>query len=170
MAVFGALNSPFTMGTRVRTWNASNLLMLYGTTIITGLAEDTFLSIRPTEDRFREVKGTMLETNRIYSGVRSFDISFTLKQTSPSNADLSYIANSDELANSGGLWLAIRDLSGISSSPSLSGLSQQLTATTFFASYAYIVSMPEQEFGRKMSNREWKLRTTNNAFAFAGSN
>jgi hypothetical protein len=141
-------------GKRVRTWNTASLRMIYGSTIVTGFAENSILTVTPTADAFSEVIGTMLEHDRIFSGIRSFDITFSLKQTSSANADFSLYLNTDLFANSGALPLVVKDLSGL---------------TTFISTQAYIVSCPSQEFRRSMSSREWKLRTLN-GYALVGGN
>lgn len=114
--------------------------------IVTGFAEGTFVSIEPVEDRITPVYGAKGEAYRAMSGVRAFNVTITLSQTSHSNDVLTYLLDNDRETLDGTFTVTVKDSSG---------------TTLLTDRCSYIGTEPSQSFsgGGSIESREWTIHT-----------
>lgn len=127
----------------VRTYDAKRVVIVIGSHLVKGYAEDTFVSIEPSGDGTQAVSGADGEVGRSLSNNPLSRVTLTLQQTSESNDFLSTLLRMDRASGGGGIVpLVVQDLRGTS---------------LFSASQAWIVNKPTQEFGSTIGQREWLL-------------
>lgn len=130
----------------LRQYDPKSVLIVLGAIPVSGFADGTFCAIEFREDAFMLQIGADGEGARSRSNDRSASITFTLQQTSQSNALLSALHVTD-IASPGGAGcvpLLVKDALGNS---------------IFAAEKAWIVKMPVSEYGREAGTREWKIET-----------
>ena len=128
---------------RVGTYDPKGIVITIGSNLITGYAEDTFVSVEPSGDGTAAVAGADGEVARSLSHNPLHRLTLTLQQTSMSNDVLSDLLALDRASGGGGVVpVQIRDLRG---------------NTVFAASQAWVVQAPAMEFGSEVSEREWEL-------------
>ena len=76
---------------------------------LTGFAEGTFVNVEKNEDKYTMVSGGQEETTRVVHGNNQGTLTITLKHTSPSNAVLGKIANSDKIVS---VWVSDQNTDG----------------------------------------------------------
>ncbi len=130
----------------LKTYDASEVALVFAGNIIDGFADGTFVSVDQNEDSFSLVVGSDGEGARSKNNNRSGTITFTLLQTSESNGFLAAQHNLDILsANGDGIGaLIVKDGSGNS---------------LYTADLAWVRKPPTAEFGREVVSREWVLET-----------
>jgi hypothetical protein len=137
----------------VRTYDPKRIIITIGSHVVSGYAEDTFISIEETGDGVSAMAGADGEVGRSVSNNPLHDITLTVMATSPTNDYLSRLRQRDRASGGAGVVpFTLRDLNG---------------TTLFVASQAWVVKMPTQEYGATLGEREWALQgvvTTN----FAG--
>jgi hypothetical protein len=128
---------------QVRTYDPKRIVITIGSHNVTGLAEDTFLSVEQTGDGTQSQAGADGEVARSISHNPLHRVTLTLQQTSLSNDFLSDLLKSDRASGGGGIVpLQINDLRG---------------SSLFAASQAWVVKWPNIENGAEVSEREWLL-------------
>ncbi len=138
----------------VKTYDSSQVIITFGPHIITGYAEDTFISVEEMGDGISSVVGANGEKARSMSQNRSLQITLTLLQTSKSNDVLSAAAEFDRASHGqGALPMAITDLTG---------------RTLIADPSSWVVKKPNSEFGATVGTREWTLETSNDAIYHIG--
>lgn len=113
--------------------------------VVSGVAEDTFITISRETPATQLVVGGDMSAMRIRRRNRSSTITITLMQGSNSNDVFSQILKNDEDAMNND-WLfhvTIKDGSGRS---------------VFFSPQAYIANMPDISFGTEGDNRDWVIQ------------
>ena len=128
----------------VKTYNCREVIMTFGTHIISGFAEDSFITIDPAGEGTTAVCGCDGEHSRSMDPNRSANIKISLNQTSDSNKYLNKILKLDSETGLGILPLMITDLRG--------GLLAH-------AEQAYIKKRPSTVYGKATQNREWEFGT-----------
>lgn len=134
----------------VRTLDPKKVIVTFGQLALSGWMDGTYLTVTPSGPGFEKLKGADGGVDRVNKNSNDYTITFVLKQTSPINAQLSTIYNSDKLNNLGKFPLTIKDNSG---------------TTKFFAQQAWISADPTAENSDVISPREWTIETgiaTNN--------
>lgn len=140
---------------QVRTYDPKRVNIILGSHIVSGLAEDTFISIEPNGDGTQSTAGADGEVARSLSHNPLNRVTLTLQQTSLSNDALSELLRLDRASGGAGVFpLQIRDLRG---------------TTVFAASQAWVVQKPTVEFGSEVSEREWAIDCVETN-AFIGGN
>lgn len=124
----------------LRTYDPKKVTVVIGGVPMSGFADGTFLSIIRSEDAFTKVTGADGDTSRAKSNNRDGEATLTLLQTSPSNDILTGFAQLDERENGGVVSFTVKDLSGRS---------------TFVSAFAWIRKLPDSEYGKEISDREW---------------
>jgi len=138
----------------VKTYDSSQVIITFGPHIITGDAEDTFISVEEMGDGISSVVGANGEKARSMSQNRSLQVTLTLLQTSKSNDVLSAAAEFDRASHGqGALPMAITDLTG---------------RTLIADASSWVVKKPNSEFGATVGTREWTLETSNAAIYHVG--
>ena len=124
----------------VKTYDPKGVVATVGGIPISGYADGTFINISRQNDAYSSVAGADGEVSRAKSNDKRGELTLTLLQTSLSNDVLSGIAQLDERSNSGVVPIMVKDISGL---------------TTFFSGSGWIRKVPDSEFGKEISNREW---------------
>lgn len=128
---------------QVRTYDPKSIVITIGSHIVTGYAEDTFVSIEPSGDGTASTAGADGEVARSLSHNPLHRITLTVQQTSPTNDYLSELLARDRASGGGGVVpFNLRDLRG---------------STQAAASQAWVVNNPTLEFSGTVSDREWVL-------------
>lgn len=120
---------------------------IFGTHIISGTAEGTFVSYERSVDRSTLVVGSDLFATRVLRRNKSGTVTLTLMQASTSNDVLSMIALRDEESHDNRYLFSvtINDLSGRS---------------VFFAPEAFIGNDPSVSYSEGSENRDWTITVT----------
>lgn len=128
---------------QVRTYDPKRIVITIGANLISGFAEDTFVSIEPSGDGTQAVAGADGEVARSLSHNPLHRLTLTLQQTSMSNDALSNLLALDRASGGSGVVpIQVRDLRG---------------NTVFAASQGWVVQAPTIEFGSEVAEREWEL-------------
>ena len=129
---------------------------IFGSHVISGTAEGTFISYERSVDRATLVVGSDLSAARVLRRNKSGTVTLTLMQSAESNDVLSMIAQRDEEAhdNSYLFSLTIKDLSGRS---------------VFFAPDAFIGNDPSDSYGDTLGTRDWAITVTGVERHFGGN-
>jgi hypothetical protein len=130
------------MAAGVYTYASDEVQIIVGGVPMSGLADGTFVSISRDEQAFTKVTGADGSTSRSKSANRAGSITITLKQTSPANDVLSGFMIADEQSNNGVVPVMVKDTGG---------------RTLHYASAAWVQQMPDQDFSKEISNREWVM-------------
>lgn len=138
----------------VKTYSPKDVSVIVAGTIISGFAEDTFVSIERDSDAFTKVVGADGEVSRTASADLSGTITITLLATSASNDILSALAIADQLTLSGEFPVLIKDEFGnsIHTAPS-----------------AWIMKQAAKEYGAEIGETEWVLQCSE-LIEFVGGN
>lgn len=138
----------------VRNYSPAEVKMTFGTAIVSGFADGTFIKAVRAGDAFEKKRGADGSIERINKHIFDFEVELVLKRTSPFNAVLSGMLADDQLTGLGILPLSIKDGSGES---------------LFFAPQAWIKKDGDMEFSDSLGNITWKF-DTGPATAFHGGN
>lgn len=128
----------------VRTFDPKLVVITFGALSISGYAEGTFVSVNRSGDAFAKSKGAGGDIERVNRNQGDFEVTVTLQQTSPTNAELSAILAADQASNAGVWPLTIKDMLG---------------QTLFFSPQAWIRKDPEWEDGDELNSRAWVFDT-----------
>lgn len=129
---------------KIKTYNPKEVIASYGSHIITGYADDTFITIEPNGDGITKKVGCDGEIVRAVSPDNTYKVKFTLLQTSDSNSYLSRSVDRDRETGDGLEPLLIKDLKG--------GL-------LFSTEAAWPIKKAPVTRGKESNNREWELDT-----------
>lgn len=113
--------------------------------VVSGFAEDTFVSIERNSETYEMYTGADDTNTRIYKPNTSCAVTISLQQTSNSNDVLSALYEIDRASrNSDNLFsITVKDNSGRS---------------LFSASQAFISVTPNSEYGTSMNTRDWVVQ------------
>lgn len=138
----------------VQTYDPRSILMTVGGFPVTGLDDGVFLKVAMNDDAFSLKVGAGGEAARARSNNNSAEITFTLLQTSLCNDLFSGLYNAGRLVpgRTDIVPLLIKDLLG---------------TTLFSAATCWIKKLPDAEFGKEISSREWVLET-DDVFSIVG--
>ncbi|WP_241083109.1 phage structural protein [Achromobacter xylosoxidans] len=129
----------------VKSYAPSRVKIVMGAIALSGLAEDTFVTVAEIGEGITSVAGVDGEVARAMSRDTRLRITVTLLQTSASNALLSALHQADKVTDGdGAVPVAVTDLRGKSLHASDS---------------AWIVKSPEAGYGAKVGTREWVIET-----------
>lgn len=123
-------------------YDASQVIVTFGGSIISGYADGTFVTVEFDEQQYNKVTGADGLTQRSKTGNYAGSVTITLMNGSASNDVLSVAWNTDRVSNSGKGALLVKDLSG---------------RTLWQAKNAWVRQMPSQGFGKDAENREWVM-------------
>jgi hypothetical protein len=129
---------------KITTYNPKKVSVSLGSHIVTGYADDSFITIDPNGDGVTKKVGCDGEIVRSISPDDTFVIKLTVLQTSPTNSWLQNMHAAD-IANGSGMFpILVKDLSG---------------STVFKAAQAWPAKPASRGFGKEANNREWELHT-----------
>jgi hypothetical protein len=129
---------------KVKTYNPQEVTVALGNHIVTGFADDSFISIDPTGDRITKKVGCDGEIVRSVSPDKTYTVKLSLLQTSESNRFLQNKHEQDMTTGDGTYPILIKDLKG--------GL-------VFSSESAWAKGPASRGFGKEAGNREWELHT-----------
>lgn len=132
------------MGKKVKTYNPKQVLIACGNHIVTGYADDSFVSIEPASDGTTKKTGCDGEIVRSINPDRSSTVKITLLQTSDSNSYFQEQYNRDQQSGDAIFPIMVQDLMG--------GL-------LFSADEAWVPKPSTRVFGKEGQNREWEIHT-----------
>lgn len=136
-----------------KTYDAKAVALIVGGHIVEGFADGTFVVAERNNDSYSRVGGADGEQTRARSNDKSGRFTFTLLQSSTSNAVLQGFQLADEANNAGQVPVMVKDGNG----------SELVTAAA-----AWIVKPANAEHAKEVSNREWVLETGNIDFFGGG--
>jgi hypothetical protein len=129
----------------VKTYAPNRVKIVMGAIALSGLAEDTFVTVSEIGEGISSVAGVDGEVARSMSRDSRLRITVTLVQTSTSNALLSALHQADKTTDGdGAVPVAVTDLRGKSLHASDS---------------AWIVKTPDAGYAAKVGTREWVIET-----------
>ncbi|MDQ6212366.1 phage structural protein [Achromobacter insolitus] len=129
----------------VNTYAPGQVKIVMGAVALSGLAEDTFVTVAEIGEGISSVAGVDGEVARAMSRDSRLRITVTLLQTSASNDLLTAMHQADKATDgNGAVPVAITDLRG-----------RSLHA----ADSAWIVKTPDAGYAAKVGNREWVIET-----------
>ncbi len=123
-------------------YDPEKVVITWGTALISGFAEGTFLEATRDEDAFFKKIGADGEVSRTRNKNKGGSVTITLLQTSASNDILSAAQVADELTGLGVFPLMIKDLLG---------------TTLLVAPNAWVKKRADAEFAKEQTDREWIL-------------
>lgn len=128
----------------VKTYNAADVSIIFGTRQLTGLAEGSFVVVTRDEQTFTKKVGADGEVTRSKTNNKAGSVVLTLDQSSDSNDFLSESHNIDENTGLGIKPLNIVDGSG---------------TTVVFAREAWVQKPADMDKGRDSGENAWTLDT-----------
>lgn len=126
----------------MRTYNSKKVTIALGSHIVSGYAEDTFVSIEETGDGVTSVAGADGEVARSVSPDPRYTVKISLLQNSSSNDFLLGKLKQDKKNGNGTFPMLIKDLSD---------------GTIFSADVSWAVKSAPFTRGKTVANREWEL-------------
>lgn len=129
---------------RIAQYDPKKVLVIIGGAIMSGFSDGGLVTVARNEDAWTLQVGTDGEGTRSKTNNKSGRITVPLMQSSPSNDVLSALAIADELSNGGVVPILIKDSNG---------------TTVCGAKAAWIVKIPDAEYGREAGPREWILES-----------
>lgn len=128
----------------VKTYNSKEVVMAVGPHIVSGYADDSFVTIEESGEGTTKVVGCDGEVARSIDPDNTYKVKFSVLQTSDSNKYFQQLLNLDQKTGNGIVPIIIKDLRG--------GL-------LFQADQAWPVKAPSRVFGKGNQNREWEFDT-----------
>ena len=132
------------MADAIKTYNPKEVVVACGTHIVSGYADDSFISIEPNGDGITKKVGCDGEIARSISPDNTYKVKITLLQNSDSNSFFSNIADYDRATGNGLFPVLIKDLRG--------GL-------LFATEAAWVIKKSPATRGKETNNREWEIDT-----------
>lgn len=132
------------MGGKINTYNPKQIVISVGTQIITGFADDSFVTIEASGEGITKKVGCDGEIVRAISPDNTYKVKLSLLQTSECNSYLSQLVDYDRETGEGLVPVTIKDLKG--------GL-------VFSTEAAWVIKKSSVTRGKADNNREWELDT-----------
>lgn len=129
---------------KIATYNPKKVTISLGNHIVTGFADDSFVTIDPNGDGVTKKVGCDGEIVRSISPDDTYIVKLSVLQTSPTNSWLQRMFAADVENGTGMFPILVKDLSG---------------STVFKAAQAWPAKPASRGFGKESSNREWELHT-----------
>ena len=129
---------------KIKTYNPKQVTVSLGSHLVTGYADDSFITIDSNGDGVTKKVGCDGEIVRSISPDDTYVIKLSVLQTSSTNSWLQKKYAADVKNASGMFSVLIKDLKG--------GL-------VFKSSYAWVVKPASRGFGKESANREWEIHT-----------
>ena len=132
------------MKTGIKTYNCREVIVTLGSHIVSGYAEDSFVTVEEVGEGTSAVCGCDGVHSRSTDPDRSVNVKIALNQTSSSNKYLNNLLRLDRDTGEGVVPLMITDLRG---------------GVLIHADQAYVKKRPSTVYGKGTQNREWELGT-----------
>lgn len=128
----------------VKTYNPKEITIALGRHLVSGLAEDSFVTIAQNSDGVTKKVGCYGEVVRSISPDNTYNIQLQLLWGSATNSYLNKMAAKDRQDGKGLFAILIKDLRG---------------GTVFSSSAAWAVKNADRQFGREAGNVQWTIQT-----------
>jgi len=125
------------------TYNPKQVKIALGSHVVTGYADDSFVTIDPLGDGTTLKIGCDGEANRAISVNNSFSIKLSLLQSSETNEFLRNRLKKDQSDGDGTFPITVKDLMG---------------KELFTSDAAWVTKEPTWTRGKETNNREWELQ------------
>lgn len=121
---------------------------------VTDFAEGQGISLEKDESVFSTNKGAKGHVERIHTPDRTYTLTLSLAQTSPTNAVLTAMYTVDDASRLGMFPIFIKDSSGQS---------------VFTSPTCWIEGIPPATYSSGIETREWNIKCANTVFGLAGN-
>ena len=128
----------------MKTYDPKKIIIIFGVRRLTGMSEDSIVSIKPQGDGLQTYVGADGDVARSLDPDATYEVTVSLNTTSNSNDYLSNMYNYDRETGNGIAPLLIKDLAG---------------TTLFSAPEAWVSNMPEASRGMTVDKQEWVFHT-----------
>lgn len=132
------------MAGKVKTYNPKEVVIACGSHIVTGTADDSFVTIEANGDGITKKVGCDGEIGRAVSPDNSYKVKISLLQMSDSNAYFSRMVDLDRETGNGMFPVLIKDLKG---------------GQVFSTESAWVTKKASVARGKDTNNREWEIDT-----------
>lgn len=130
--------------TTIKTYNCKEVTTSLGSQIVTGYADDSFITIDSNGDGVTKKVGCDGEIVRSISPDDTYIVKLALLQTSETNSFLQEKYNEDISTGDALFAILIQDLKG---------------GMVFSADACWVAKPPSRGYGKESNNREWELHT-----------
>ena len=134
----------------VFTYDPNQIKIACGNHVVTGVAEDSFVTIDPHGDGFQVTVGCYGDVNRAVPTDKCQTMKITLLQNSTTNKYFEAMHAKDMEDGTGYFSIMIKDLMG---------------NETFSSDFAFVNNYASKGYGKNATNREWELTVVNGKFA-----
>ena len=128
----------------IKTYNPKDVTIALGSHIVTGYADDSFITIDKNGDGITKKVGCDGEIVRSISPDQSYIVKLVVLQTSSTNSFLQARHDEDIRTGDGMFPILIKDLMG---------------GMVFSSESAWTAKPASRGFGKESSNREWEIHT-----------
>lgn len=128
----------------MKTYDPKKIIIIFGVRRLTGMSEDSIVSIKPNGEGLQTYVGADGDVARSLDPDATYEVTVSLNTTSNSNDYLSNMYNYDRETGNGIAPLLIKDLAG---------------TTLFSAPEAWVSNMPEESRGLTVDTQEWVFHT-----------
>lgn len=129
---------------KIKTYNCKEVTIALGNHIVTGYAEDSFVTIDPNGDGVTKKIGCDGEIARSISPDDTYIVKISVLQTSDTNSFLQQKLALDLKTGDGMFPILIKDLKG---------------GMVFSSEAAWPIRAASRGYGKEAGNREWELHT-----------
>lgn len=129
---------------QVKTYNPKDVTVALGNHIVSGYADDSFITIDPNGDGVTKKVGCDGEVVRSISPDDTSVIKISVLQTSETNSFLQSRYKQDRETGDGMFAVLIKDLKG---------------SMVFSSDAAWVAKPPSRGYGKEAGNREWEIHT-----------
>lgn len=129
---------------KVKTYASKKVIIAWGSHVVTGYAEDSFVTVDPHGEGVNKVVGCDGEIARSLDPNQTYTVKLSVLQTSDSNAFFNKMQKLDSETGEGVFPLLITDLMG---------------GTIFSADEAWLQKGASRVWGKANQNREWTFDT-----------
>ena len=129
---------------KVKTYNSKYVMVALGNHSVSGLADDSFLTIEPLGSGILSKSGCDGEVSRAVDPNSQYSVKVTLLQTSDSSKWLQKMHNRDKDTGDGTFPIMVKDIKG---------------GMLFQADEAWVVKETSRQYGKDTNNREWEIQT-----------
>lgn len=129
---------------KIKTYNPKEVIMTLGNHMVSGFAEDSFITVDPNGDGVTKKVGCDGEIIRSISPDDTYVVKLSLLFSSATNSFLQTRYNQDIKTGDGMFPLLVKDLKG---------------GTLFSTDAAWPAKPASRGFGKEGPNREWELHT-----------
>lgn len=137
------------MKVKVKTYDPRKVIVTWGAHVVTGYADDSFVTVEAAGEGITSVVGCDGEVARSMDPNKTSSVKISLMQTSSSNQYFNKMHKMDDLTGMAMFPLTITDLRG---------------GVLFFAPEAWINKQAPITYGKATGNREWEFSTGDSEF------